>query len=401
MASTYTHQDAVLPKIAPTPHCPESSRSDKVRALVSGHDLSHTAKDDAALKGIKVENLIGFSQVPLGLAGPLSISGPDFDATLFAPLATYEPTLVASCSRGCKAFNASGGLKFEIFGDGMSRAPVFVFANPGHAVIFARALPSYLARFAKWAESTSSHVQLQEMKPAVIGSQVHVFCSYRCGSAAGQNMVTKATKHACDMLQDACGTRYSIQDFFIEGQLASDKKPSWGNVKAPRGVEVMAWGTLTPESCQSILGVSTERLYRAQQTLKEGGIRNGQFGSNINTTNVIAAMFIATGQDPASVAEGSWSHLTSELDPITKNLTMSLYIPSLPVGTVGGGTGYATQKEALKLLECAAPEMKGRLAGIIASFALGLDVSTSAAIANDTFTRSHMVLARGERHSKL
>ncbi|CCF34989.1 hydroxymethylglutaryl-CoA reductase [Colletotrichum higginsianum] len=401
MESNTTFGQSVPPMAAPAPQRRQSSRSDKIRSLVSDYDLSCTSKDDSVLKGIKVENLIGFSQVPLGLAGPLDISGPNLDTTLFAPLATYEPTLVASCSRGCKAFNLSGGLNFEILAEGMSRAPVFTFDNPGHALAFARAIPSFRASFAKWAESTSSHARLQDLRPSVIGSQVHLFCSYHCGGAAGQNMVTKATKHACDMLLSLCRVEFSIREFLIEGNVSSDKKPSWGNVKTPRGVEVMAWGTLTPEASQSILGVSTERLYWTHQAAKEGGIRNGQFGSNFNTTNIIAAMFISTGQDPASVAEGSSSHLTSELDPVTKNLTMSLYIPSLPVGTVGGGTGYSTQKEALKLLECAAPDMKGRLAGVIASFALALDLSTSAAIANDTFTRSHMALARGERLSKL
>jgi hydroxymethylglutaryl-CoA reductase len=211
-------------------------------------------------------------------------------------------------------------------------------------------------------------------------------------------MVTKATQYACDMLRESFADQYNILDFFIEGQLASDKKPSWGNVKKARGVETLVWGTISREACQKILGCTTERLYMAQKTLKEGGIRNGQFGSNINTVNIIAAMFIATGQDTASTAEASWSHLTSELDPKTGALCMSLYFPSLPVGTVGGGTGYPMQKEALKMLRCDGdgPDQKERLAGLIAAFSLALDVSTSSAVANDTFTASHMRLARGE-----
>jgi hydroxymethylglutaryl-CoA reductase len=76
--------------------------------------------------------------------------------------------------------------------------------------------------------------------------------------------------------------------------------------------------------------------------VKEGGIRNGQFGSNINTVNILAALFILTGQDVGSVAKALWSYLTSELDDETKDLRLLLYFPSLPVGTVGGGTGYPT-----------------------------------------------------------
>jgi hydroxymethylglutaryl-CoA reductase len=54
-------------------------------------------------KDIKIENYIGFTRIPLGLAGPLTVLG-EFKRTVYAPLATVEPTLVASCSRGCKAF---------------------------------------------------------------------------------------------------------------------------------------------------------------------------------------------------------------------------------------------------------------------------------------------------------
>jgi hydroxymethylglutaryl-CoA reductase len=318
-----------------------------------------------------------------------------------APLATCEPTLVASCSRGCKAFNIAGGVNFEVLSDGMSRAPVFTFDHPGDAVCFARAIPTLGAEFSSWAESTSHHIQFQKVQPAVIGSRVHLLCTYHCGSAAGQNMVTKATKHACDMLREKYENRFFIRDFFIEGQLACDKNASWGNVKTPRGVEVVVWGTITNEACQSVFKCSTDRLLLIQNTSKEGGIRSGQFGSNINTANVLAAMFIATGQDVGSVAEASWSHLTSELDEETKDLRMTLYFPSLPVGTVGGGTGYPTQKEALGLLGCDTPGMKSRLAAVIAAAALALEASTGAAVANDTFTQSHMRLARGERNSKL
>jgi hydroxymethylglutaryl-CoA reductase len=216
-------------------------------------------------------------------------------------------------------------------------------------------------------------------------------------------MVTKATQHACQKLQSSFAQKYNIRGFLIEGQLASDKKPSWGNVKSPRGVETLVWGTILSDVCREVLGCTTRDLYTTQQVLKEGGIRNGQFGCNVNTVNIIAAMFIATGQDPASTAEACWSHLTSELDPKTGALTMSLYLPSLPVGTVGGGTGLPMQREALKMLKCDSEEaeQKQRLAGLIAAFALALDLSTSAAITNDTFTASHMRLGRGQERANL
>lgn len=373
----------------------DEARAQKWRAIAHDLQLSETSRGEYDTSSIRIENCIGFSKVPVGLAGPVHISGAGVDSKLYAPLATYEPTLVASCSRGCKAFDAAGGLKFEVFGEAMSRSPVFVFADPGEASTFCRAVPNIRDDFAEWAESTSRFVRLQELRGAVIGSHVQLLCSYACGDASGQNMVTKATAHACEILRGLYGNEFRIKDFFIDGNLSSDKIPSWGNTHSPRGVSALAWGVLTPAVCRDVLGCDVERLYQLQQIGKDGGIRAGHFGSNMNTANILAAMFIAAGQDPGSVAEASWSHLTSELDRDTGNLTMSIYFPSMPVGTVGGGTGYSTQAEALRMLGCEGPGRKHALAGIIASFSLALEVSTSAAVTNDTFASSHIRLARG------
>ena len=216
------------------------------RTLEKKETLRRLAKSlaniqETEIEKVRIENCIGYCKVPLGIAGPLHLVGPTFDEDhVYAPLATYEPTVIASCCRGCKALNKSGGVRFEIFDNGMSRAPVFVFKDPRDAITFAKALPTIQKSFAEWAQSTSTHVRLQRIKPTVIGSQVHLFCSYDCGSATGQNMVTKATQYACDKLQDLWKEKFSIRGFLIEGQLASDKIPSWGNVKTARGVETLA-----------------------------------------------------------------------------------------------------------------------------------------------------------------
>jgi NADP-dependent 3-hydroxy-3-methylglutaryl-CoA reductase len=347
---------------------------------------------------INIENFVGFVKVPVGLAGPLRIQGAErTDDEFFAPLATVEPTLVASCSRGCKALNRCGGVEFHVLDEGMSRAPVFFFASPKEAVLFAGHVPGLHRQFAADAERTSRYARLQKLTPHIIGSNVHVKFDYFCGDAVGQNMVTIATQEACDrFLQTNAAKELGVKDFVIEGEMASDKKASWGNVKEPRGVQVMAWGELSDSVCEEVLGCSTQRLYTVLTSIREGQVRNGQFGSNINTANVIAAMFIACGQDAGSVAEASWSHLTVNYDWETKQLKLSLFFPSLPVGVVGGGTNYMAQKASLELLKCRGPGMKRRLAGLIAAFALALDISTSAAIANDTFTGSHKRLARGK-----
>lgn len=314
-----------------------------------------------------------------------------------APRSVDPRQLVASCSRGCKAFDACGGLRFNVLREGMSRAPVFCFSSPHEAMTFAERVPSLRDQFAKDAETTGRYARLQALTPHVIGSNVHLKFVYFCGDAVGQNMVIIATQRACDrFLATDTARDLGVKDFVIEGELASDKKALWGNVKEPRGVQVVAWGELSNSVCEEVLKCSTERLYAVLMWAKEGQTRNGQLRSNLNTANVVAAMFIACGQDAGSVAEASWSHLTAELDWATKKLKLSPFFPSLPVGVVGGRTAYPGQKASLELLKCQGPGTKRRLAGLVACFALALDISTLAAIASGHFTQSHEKLARGK-----
>lgn len=344
-----------------------------------------------------IENHAGYIRVPLGIAGPLLIHSENKPDSFFAPLATVEPTLVASCSRGCKAFTLCGGLHFKVLREGMSRAPVFCFRDTAAALAFADHVPALHAQFARDAESTSRYARLQSLTPHVIGAHVHVQFSYTTGDAAGQNMVTIATQKACDeFLASGAAAQMGVVDFFIEGDVASDKKAAWRNVAEPRGCQVLAWGEVTDEVCERVLKCSTARLYTLLMLMKEGQTRNGGFGCNVNTANVVAAVFIACGQDAGSVAESCWSQLTTAYDMETKVLKLSLFFPSLPVGIVGGGTMYPSQKASLDLLDCRGPGGKRKLAGLIACFCMALDVSTAAAIASGGFTDSHKKLARND-----
>ncbi|RFU35542.1 hypothetical protein B7463_g819, partial [Scytalidium lignicola] len=359
-----------------------------------------SCRDDNT-KDIKVENCIGYTRVPLGLAGPLTIHG-KHGRTVYAPLATLEATLVAGCSRGCKAFQAMGGVKAAVLSEAISRAPVFIFRSVDDALRFYHLVPTLQSSFQTSCEKTSRYARLFQVTPHIIGKSVHVKFSYTCGDAAGQNMVTLATHCACqEFLASEAGKDLGIVDFLVEGQLSSDKKLSWENVKNGRGIEVMVWGSISDAVCQKVLGCSTTRLRSALSKFEGGSMRSGHIGQNINTANILAAMFIACGQDAASVLESGWSHLTADLDEDTKLLSLSLYFPSLLVGTVGGGTQYPTQREALELIGCHGVGKKFALAETIAAFALALDVSTVSAITNDTFAKSHQNLARIPNQVKL
>lgn len=308
-----------------------------------------------------------------------------------------EPTLVASCARGCKTLQKSGkgGVNVVALSEGLSRAPLFRFKTVDQAVHFYQNVHKLENVFRTHASKTSRFARLIRLTPHLIGTNVHVKFDYHCGDAAGQNMVTIATHTACvEFLKTPEAQDFGIVDFRIEGNFSSDKKLSWGNVREPRGVQVNAWATLTDEACRSVLGTTAKRIHETIVWGRDGAIRNGQQGINGNTANILAAMFIACGQDAASVLESGWSHLTSEYDEDTKDLVLSLFMPSLTVGTVGGGTHYKTQREALELLGCFGQGKKWAFAETVAAFALALDISTIAAVSNDTFTSGHQKLAR-------
>jgi hydroxymethylglutaryl-CoA reductase len=277
----------------------------------------------------------------------------------------------------------------------MARASIFRFDDIRDAVRFLGAVPDFFDTLKYHAEKTSSRAKLLSLIPHIIGSCVHVRFEYSTGQATGQNMTTIATHAACKALlaSDIKG-EYRITGFLTEDQFASDKKLAWGNVSTPRGVQVMARATIPNAVCKSVLGNDTSALYGTYLHGVQAGIRNGIHGYNINTANVLAAMFIATGQDAGSILEGGWAQLTFEYNDETEDLTASVFFPSLPVGTVGGGTGYSTQHEALVLLGCVGEGSKWKLAETIASFALALEISTISAIANDTFTQGHRRFAR-------
>ncbi len=97
----------------------------------------------------------------------------------------------------------------------------------------------------------------------------------------------------------------------------------------------------------------------------------------------------------ASIVESCWAHLIVEYgQENSQDLTFSMFLPSVVVGSVGGGTGYATQSEALKMIGCAGQGKKWALAETIAAFALVADVSVAAAVASNTKTAAHNKFAR-------
>jgi hydroxymethylglutaryl-CoA reductase (NADPH) len=356
-------------------------------ARLTGHTPEHSWKfsfDPHRAKG-NCENFTGVAQVPLGFAGPITIHGEHAQGDFLIPLATSEGTLVASYNRGIKLINLSGGVRTTVVADAMQRAPVFVFADARRAREFVKWVNARLDKITEEAESTSSVAKLQNIDPYLASKFVYLRFNYTTGDAAGQNMVGRATFAACSWIID----NYSgIEHFYLESNFATDKKASQVNIMRTRGKRVTAEATVKRDLLIEHMRVEPESLTYHAGVANVGSFLSGANNNGLHSANAITAIFIATGQDVANVAESSAGVIYSELTP-ERDLYISLTIPSLIVATYGGGTGLPTQRECLEILGCCGKGKVNKLAEIVAGVALAGELSLAAAISSSDWVSSH------------
>jgi hydroxymethylglutaryl-CoA reductase (NADPH) len=351
--------------------------------------LPHYSFDPHLVRG-NCEHFVGVAQVPLGFAGPLRVNGEHANGEFLIPLATSEGTLVASYNRGIKVLNLSGGVKATVVGDAMQRAPVFVLRDARAARDFLKWIDANLPRIREEAEETSSVARLQHIDSYLANKFVYLRFNFSTGDAAGQNMVGRATFAACNWIL----TRYQgIEAFYLESNFATDKKSSHINIMRTRGKRVTAEATFKRDVLIEYLRVEPEKLARHYGVANVGAILSGANNNGCQSANAVTAMFIATGQDVANVAESSAGILFSELTP-EGDFYLSLTIPSLIVATYGGGTGLATQRECLEVLGCYGRGKVNKLAEIVAGVALAGEISLGAAISSSDWVSSHEKLGR-------
>jgi hydroxymethylglutaryl-CoA reductase (NADPH) len=358
----------------------------------TGIELNHVGKfsfDPSVLPG-NIENFIGAAQIPIGLAGPLLVNGEYARGDFFVPLATTEGTLVASYNRGMKLLHESGGVTTTVVDDAMQRAPVFVFPSAREAARFGIWVKENFAEIKARAETTTSVGKLRDIQQFPASRFLYLRFNFTTGDAAGQNMVGKATKAACDWIQ----TVYEgIERYQLEGSFATDKKTSWINTLHTRGKKVIAEATIPAAKLKEIMRVSVEQIFAARLASQLGGYLAGVNNNGAHSANGITAMFIACGQDVANVAESSAAAVYAE---ITKNgdYYFSITIPSLIVATYGGGTGLPTQRECLELLGCYGKDRVRKFAEIVAATVLCGELSLGTAVIADEWVSSHEQLGR-------
>ncbi len=348
------------------------------------------------------EQMIGHVPIPVGVAGPLTIKlSNKKPITVHYPLATTEGALVASINRGCKAISESDGavIKKSIY-HGMTRSIAFKIQSPhlrqgygGQAKSkIQTAIRDSLQQWKRVGESTSNHLKI--LNYSIDIAKPYLFLTIACDTdeAMGMNMTTIAAQAIADWI---VANIEGLECVTIAGNVDSDKKPSARTHKLGRGYEIIAQTTLTDNVITSLLKTTPAAIIGvADAKLKAGSKLAGAIGANLHAANIIAALYLATGQDAAHVVEGS---LTDTTVKRTKGgLIVSVRLPAILVGVRGGGTTLPAQSQCLTMLLNTKTGLhpSKQLAETIAAAVLAGEVSLLAAQASHNLAKAHKKLGR-------
>ncbi len=345
--------------------------------------------DPAVTRG-NIENFTGTAQVPIGIAGPLTMDGEHAKGEFYIPMATTEGTLVASYSRGMRVISECGGARTTVVKHSMQRAPVFLFNNALEAREFGKWLDEHLDALRGVVKSAVDVPFLTEIEQYVVSNMLYTRFCYTTKDAAGQNMTGKATLYCCEWIR---ANHPSKPRYILSGNIDTDKKHSMMNMIQTRGKRVIAEFVLKKEVAKELLRIETDWLYKYRQIASVGTHLSGAAYSGAHSANGIAAMFIATGQDAANVSE---SHAGLNYGELLDNgdFYWSVTLPALICATYGGGTGLPTQRECLEMMDCYGDGKADKFAEIIAAVVLAGDVSLSSAILAHEWVSAHEMMGR-------
>lgn len=336
-----------------------------------------------------IENMIGTTQIPLGYAGPVDIHGGYAQGRFLIPLATTEGALIASISRGMSVINDGGGVSVAVFQDAMTRAPVFRVEGVEHAMRVMHWVDTHREEIDNAVSTTTSHGKLIRIEMFPSGRSLSMRFSFQTGDAMGMNMATIASEAVCRLVESETGATL----ISVSGNMCSDKKPAAINMIEGRGKTVVAEARIPREVVEGRLHTTSEAIVETNYRKNlVGSSMAGTLGANAHAANMVAALYIATGQDPAQVVGGSMAVTTCE--DIDGDLYIAVRMPAVEVGTVGGGTRLPCQREALSMIGCVGEGKAKKLAEIVATTVLAGELSTLAAQAAGQLGAAHARLGR-------
>lgn len=358
-------------------------------------NIKETILNENSVKG-NCENFIGATQIPLGLAGPLKLTFHDKNLksvkkNFSVPLSTTEGALIASINRGLKATYLSKGINSYYKNIGATRGPVFKVNNINQALKIVNYIEKSINVFKDIGKKQSSHLKLIKIDSQIIGKNVWTRFYFDSSEAMGMNMVTFATEKIVQIIEKETKVKCTS----LSGNFCSDKKVSWSNFILGRGKKVWAEAVIKKDIVKKVLKTDSQKIVNiVKQKSHLGSIITGSLGFNAHFANIIAAIFLSTGQDLGHIPEGSMGIVDAEIEK-NDDLYFSVYLPDLMVGTVGGGTMLPTQKESLEILGVNNnPGDSIILAQIIGATVLAGELSLTAALASNNLAIAHKKLGR-------
>jgi len=342
------------------------------------------------------ENIIGYLQMPLGQVGPIKVDAIDVNPIM----ATTEGALLASVNRGCKLLTQSGGVKTHIFRDSMSRAPCLQFDTVSHMMETLEWIETHFDQLKAAFETTTRFGKLLGLRPYPTGRYLFLRVNASTGDAMGMNMVSKGTEMVMKMILEQFPSAKCVS---LSGNVCTDKKPSAMNWIEGRGKSIIAECLIPEGTLKTILKVTPEQLERLniQKNLIGSSVAGSVGGFNAHVANVVAACFLATGQDAAQVVEGSQTMTLLEKVELDGKVFLhaSVTMKSLEVAARGGGTVLQPQNSILSHylsnFEGQEPGDKAkRIASVIAGTVLAGELSLMAALCSGDLVKSHMKLNR-------
>lgn len=340
------------------------------------------------------ENVIGYVEIPVGYAGPLLLDGVKY----YVPMATTEGALVASTNRGCKVISIGGVTSF-VEDIGMTRAPCVRFTNVHNASEAKRWIddPKNFRAIKLAFDSTSRFARLQEIFITMDGPQLYIRFRALTGDAMGMNMVSKGAEKALRFIQEI---RFpDMQIISLSGNFCSDKKPAAVNWIRGRGKRVVSECIVKAKDLRGILKTDAKTLVQCNKLKNMAGsaLAGTIGGNNAHAANMVTAIYIACGQDPAqNVTSSNCSTGMECCGDNNEDLYLTCTMPSLEVGTVGGGTGLPGQSACLDMLGVrgagrAPADNSKKLAQIICATVMAGELSLMAALVNSDLVKSHMI----------
>lgn len=337
-----------------------------------------------------IENYIGTTKIPLGVIGPLRVNGLNASGDYFVPMATTEAALIASYGRGAEVCSKAGGISAAVVREGVLRTPAFVFEDIMSSGSFISWIAENTEAIQAAAQSTTRFGKLVLIEPFMDVDVVFLVCRFTTGDAAGQNMVTVATQAMCQFIIENCPIK--PKNWFIEANFSGDKKASYLGMHSGRGRKVTASVTVPYDLIKKQLRADAETMLTYGKVAGLGAVLSGQLGAQAHYANGLAALYLATGQDAACVAESAVGF--TRMEPRVDGLFFSVTMPNIIVGTVGGGTGLPSQSSGLSILGLKGAGNAKALAEVTAAACLCGEISIIAAISAGHFTNAHQKLAR-------